>query len=112
MLDFILLSSHPPPSNLPYLFAAFAVSWIVLFGYLFYINRRHHETRKEITRLQNALSPKPLKTNSKRLSNRPNTLTKKERGGLFTPTPFLKHSVHDRDTYLSEFFCRIFLHLS
>ena len=56
LLDFILLSSHLPPSNLPYLFAAFAVSWIVLFGYLFYINRRHHETRKEITRLQNALS--------------------------------------------------------
>ncbi|MBC8279733.1 MAG: CcmD family protein [Chloroflexi bacterium] len=55
MLDFILLSSHFPSSNLPYLFAAFAVSWVVLFGYLFYVNRRQHEMRKEIVRLQNIL---------------------------------------------------------
>ena len=55
MLDLILLSSHLPSSNLPYLFAAFAVSWVVLFGYLFYVNRRQHEIKKEITRLQNVL---------------------------------------------------------
>ena len=55
MLDLILLSSHLPPSNLPYLFAAFAVSWVVLFGYLFYVNRRQHEMKKEITRLRNVL---------------------------------------------------------
>jgi CcmD family protein len=55
LLDFILLSSHLPSSNLPYLFAAFAVSWVVLFGYLFYVNRRQHEMKKEITRLQNVL---------------------------------------------------------
>lgn len=52
MLDLILLDSHLPSSNLPYLFAAFAVSWVVLFGYLFYVNRRQHELRKEIARLQ------------------------------------------------------------
>jgi len=55
LLDLILLSSHLPSSNLPYLFAAFAVSWVVLFGYLFYVNRRQHEIKKEITRLQNVL---------------------------------------------------------
>ena len=55
MLDLILLSSHLPSSNLPYLFAAFAVSWVVLFGYLFYVNRRQHEMKKEIARLQNVL---------------------------------------------------------
>ena len=55
MLDFILLSSHLPSSNLPYLFAAFAVSWVVLFGYLFYVNRRQHEMKKEIARLQSVL---------------------------------------------------------
>ena len=55
MLDIILLSSHLPSSNLPYLFAAFAVSWVVLFGYLFYVNRRQHEVQKEIIRLQNIL---------------------------------------------------------
>jgi len=26
-----------------------------LFGYLFYVNRRQHEIKKEITRLQNVL---------------------------------------------------------
>ncbi len=55
MLDLILLSSHLPSSNLPYLFAAFAVSWVVLFGYLFYVNRRQHEMKKEIARLQRIL---------------------------------------------------------
>lgn len=59
MLDFILLSSHLPSSNLPYLFAAFAVSWVVLFGYLFYVNRRQHEMKKEIARLQNVLDQSP-----------------------------------------------------
>ncbi len=55
MLESILLDFHLPSSNLPYLFAAFAVSWVVLFGYLFYVNRRQHEMRKEIARLQNML---------------------------------------------------------
>jgi len=59
LLDLILLSSHLPSSNLPYLFAAFAVSWVVLFGYLFYVNRRQHEMKKEITRLQNTLNQAP-----------------------------------------------------
>ncbi len=55
MLDLILLDAHLPSSNLPYLFAAFAVSWVVLFGYLFYVNRRQHEMKKEIARLQRVL---------------------------------------------------------
>jgi len=60
LLDFILLGSHfteseIPPSNLPYILAAFAVSWVVLFGYLFYVNRRQHEVKKEIAKLQNQL---------------------------------------------------------
>ena len=59
MLDLVLLSTHLPSSNLPYLFAAFAVSWVILFGYLFYVNRRQHELRKEISRLQNILDQTP-----------------------------------------------------
>ncbi len=55
MLELLLLSTHLPSSNLPYLFAAFAVSWVVLFGYLFYVNRRQHEMKKEIARLQKVL---------------------------------------------------------
>ena len=59
MLNLILLEVHFPSSNLPFLFAAFAVSWVVLFGYLFYVNRRQHELRKEIARLQNILEKDP-----------------------------------------------------
>ena len=59
MLELILLTTHLPSSNLPYLFAAFAVSWVLLFGYLFYVNRRQHEIRKEITRLQKILEQDP-----------------------------------------------------
>ena len=59
MLELILLDAHLPSSNLPFLFAAFAVSWVVLFGYLFYVNRRQHELRKEIARLQNMLEQDP-----------------------------------------------------
>ena len=58
-LDLILLNSHFPSSNLPFLFAAFAVSWVLLFGYLFYVNRRQHEIRKEINRLQRILEDTP-----------------------------------------------------
>ena len=61
MLELILLDSHLPSANLPFLFAAFAISWVVLFGYLFYVNRRQHEMRKEITRLQNVLEQRPEK---------------------------------------------------
>ena len=59
MLELILLDTHLPSSNLPFLFAAFAVSWVVLFGYLFYVNRRQYEVRKEITRLQRMLEEEP-----------------------------------------------------
>ncbi|NQW23721.1 MAG: CcmD family protein [SAR202 cluster bacterium] len=59
MLELILLDTHLPSANLPYLFAAFAISWVVLFGYLFYVNRRQHEMRKEITRLQHVLEQSP-----------------------------------------------------
>ncbi len=59
MLESILLDTHLPSSNLPFLFAAFAVSWVVLFGYLFYVNRRQHEIRKEIARLRNILEQDP-----------------------------------------------------
>jgi CcmD family protein len=57
LLQLILLDAHLPSSNLPFLFAAFAVTWVVLFGYLFYVNRRQHELRKEIARLQTLLEP-------------------------------------------------------
>tara|TARA_B100000029_G_C16907160_1_gene716359 strand:+ start:160 stop:348 length:189 start_codon:yes stop_codon:yes gene_type:complete len=55
LLELILLDTHLPSSNLPFLFAAFAVTWVVLFGYLFYVSRRHHEMRNEIANLKRML---------------------------------------------------------
>ena len=49
-----LLQSGMPPSNLPYLIAAFAITGLVFLGYVFYIFRRRQETRTEIRRLQAA----------------------------------------------------------
>jgi len=43
------------PSNLPYLFAAFAVSWVVFFVYAFFVSRRQNEMQKEIRELRRAL---------------------------------------------------------
>ena len=51
----ILLQAGVPPSNLPYLFAAFAVTWAVFFGYMFFIGRRQQEIRAEIERLRQAV---------------------------------------------------------
>ena len=48
----VLLDSHLPSSNLPYLFAAFAVCWAVFFAYIFFVTRRQQEIRNEISRLR------------------------------------------------------------
>ncbi len=54
-MPILLLDSHLPSSNLPYLFAAFAVCWVVFFAYIFFVTRRQQEIRKEITRLRRSL---------------------------------------------------------
>ena len=51
-----LLQTEPPPSNLPYLFAAFAVSGAVLFLYAFFVTRRQRELQTEIRELRQALA--------------------------------------------------------
>jgi len=50
-----LLQTQLPPSNLPYLFAAFAVSWAVFFGYAFFVSRRQQEMQREIRALRQVL---------------------------------------------------------
>ena len=52
---FILLQTQVPPSNLPYLVAAFAVSWAVFFIYAFFVTRRQRELQDEIRELRQAL---------------------------------------------------------
>ena len=51
-----LLQTQLPPSNLPYLFAAFAVSWAVFFIYAFFVSRRQREMEAEIWELRQALA--------------------------------------------------------
>ena len=51
----VLLESHLPSCNLPYLAAAFAASWIVFFVYVFFVTRRQQEMRREIGELRQTL---------------------------------------------------------
>ena len=50
-----LLQATLPPANLPCLFAAFAVTWIALFAYAFFVSWRQQELRKEIAELRGTL---------------------------------------------------------
>ena len=52
----MLLQVQLPSSNLPYLFAAFAVSWAVFFVYVFFVTRRQQEMQTEIRELRQALA--------------------------------------------------------
>ena len=49
---FPLLQVQTPPTNLPYLFAAFAVSWLVFFGYAFLMARRQQELERQVRALR------------------------------------------------------------
>jgi CcmD family protein len=50
-----LLQIELPASNLPYLFAAFAVSWAAFFVYAFFLTRRRQDVQGEIEGLRRAL---------------------------------------------------------
>lgn len=50
-----LLQIELPSSNLPWLFAAFAVTWAVFFLYVFFVNRRQQEMQIQIKELRQAL---------------------------------------------------------
>ncbi|MEK7806707.1 MAG: CcmD family protein [Chloroflexota bacterium] len=51
----LLLKTQLPSSNLPYLLAAFAVTWAVFFLYVFFMTRRQQEMRNEIRELRRTL---------------------------------------------------------
>lgn len=52
---FVLLQGQAPPTNLTFLFAAFAVTWIVFFGYAFFVSRRRQEVQRELRALRRQL---------------------------------------------------------
>ncbi len=51
----ILLDSHFPSANLSFLFAAFAVTWVIFFVYAFFVSRRRQEMQREIAELHREL---------------------------------------------------------
>ena len=51
----LLLDSHFPSANLPFLFAAFAVTWLIFFAYAFFVSSRRQEMQREIAELQREL---------------------------------------------------------
>jgi len=61
---FGLLQTSVPPSNLPFLFAAFAVTWVAFFAYAFFVSRQRQEMQREITDLQHALEQTEKSNNS------------------------------------------------
>ena len=50
-MSIILLQSQPP-ANLTFLFAAFAVTWVIFFVYAFFISRRRQDLEREVRELQ------------------------------------------------------------
>ena len=48
----LILLQTAPPANLAYLFAAFAVCWIVFFAYAFFLTRRRRELEQEWAELE------------------------------------------------------------
>lgn len=54
-MPIVLLEAASPAANLPFLFAAFAVTWIAFFAYVWFVSRRQQELRREIEELRNAL---------------------------------------------------------
>ncbi len=51
----IILLQSQPPTNLAFLFAAFAVTWLVFFIYAFFVSRRRQELEREIREMQQSL---------------------------------------------------------
>ena len=54
-MPIVLLQNQFPSSNLPWLFAAFAISWAVFFIYAFFVTRRQQELQSEIRELRRVL---------------------------------------------------------
>ena len=54
-MPIVLLQATLPAANLPFLFAAFAVTWVAFFSYAFFVSRRQQELRKEIAALRREL---------------------------------------------------------
>ena len=54
-MPFILLQSQPP-ANMTFLFAAFALTWLVFFVYAFFISRRRQELEREVRDMEQSVA--------------------------------------------------------
>lgn len=54
-MPLVLLQNAVPSCNLSYLAAAFAVSWVVIFIYVFFVTRKQQDLSREIVQLRHAL---------------------------------------------------------
>ena len=50
------LQEAPGESNLGFLFAAFAVAWVIFFGYVFYLGRRDRQLRQDLDEIRTQLA--------------------------------------------------------
>ena len=48
----LILLQAQPPANMGFLFAAFAITWLVFFAYAFFVSRRRQELEREVRDLQ------------------------------------------------------------
>ena len=48
----LILLQTQPPANMGFLFAAFAITWLVFFAYAFFVSRRRQELEREVRDLQ------------------------------------------------------------
>ena len=51
----LILLQTQPPANMGFLFAAFAITWLVFFVYAFFVSRRRQELEREVRDLQQGL---------------------------------------------------------
>ena len=58
-------ASREPEANLPFLYAAYSVTWAAFFGYIFFISRRQREMKREIEALRRALEEKTSREEAK-----------------------------------------------
>ena len=51
----LILLQTQPPANMGFLFAAFAITWLVFFIYAFFVSRRRQELEREVREIQQGL---------------------------------------------------------
>ena len=51
----LILLQTQPPANMGFLFAAFAITWLVFFAYALFVSRRRQELEREVKDLQRGL---------------------------------------------------------